>query len=58
MFRGLDQRPLEIETVTSNTLLDVVRPWTVVTLIKEDATIAAVENSRWTTDAISRQNYK
>jgi len=42
VFRGLDQRPLEIETVTSNTFVNVGRPWTVVTLVKEDATIAAV----------------
>jgi len=42
VFRGLDQRPLEIETVSSNTFVNVGRPWTVVTLVKEDATIAAV----------------
>jgi hypothetical protein len=45
VFRRLDQRPLEIESVTSNTFVNVGRPWTVVTLIKEDATIAALV--RW-----------
>jgi len=43
VFRGLDQRSLEIEAVTSNTLVNVGRLWNVVALVKEDATIAAVE---------------
>jgi hypothetical protein len=43
VFRGLDQRPLEIKIVTSDTLVNLGRPRTVETLVKEDATIAAVE---------------